>query len=756
MLRQPGGVPANVNRIALEIGHGEDLANDFFQDIRRRYLGESTAGPGQPSNAFDRNGGDIDAWFKRLTQERERALPSDAVRSGFNRRMLGFQQRLYAEHDQYLGQRTLQANLDAAHGAFYGIATDAIRAGERDPKVIHQRMQAAIPRIQQLHLVTPQQANAALFSAARAIAQQGIPGNPQLAVAIVREVLLGARTGTNGQTLAPLGASNEYAHLTNQVIEAAQRVAGEHQRKLDTQTIVKFREEAGNGRLNEEAFNRFIDDNPHVMGPSTQAHREAILLQNREAVARARQAQTEIAERLARQAASDASEAELNLFLQRRGDEGTLQTVPERMRTVKPNGETHEIQRQNLLDRARDNELARIQEWGRQTAEFERDLSMGGVVAPGTPTIEQRVFDRTYEFLNRNGLEHPQWRDTLAGGYAAATPAAVSGAQPPPILSEATRLYETLEARAPGMLERHLASQSARDFYRTYRIGRTSLRMDERQAMVFATTATADVGADDSRAPSLDKIEKALQYGDSFWLYPLQIARDAFWPWGETVSNYGDMRSDVSRLTRVLVRGGMNPDAALNLAVEDVRKQYTSINGFMVRTGDRVIESYGALLTNAGLQPRTFQDSVQRYLERYATENPEAVDATTEPSGTPPALIPSIAGAALPRGTTTTAGRRLSIRPTPNSTGVWTIIDTTTGVPVPSGSENMRQTITLRDLLGFEQRTQTEERDREAKRLSEETRRSQENARRAGAPGTVPRRTPRLRQRGWPEDDPNE
>ena len=63
MLTQPGGVPPAVNRVALEQGHGDDLARTHFEDIRRRYLGESTAAQGQPSNAFDRNSGDLDTWF---------------------------------------------------------------------------------------------------------------------------------------------------------------------------------------------------------------------------------------------------------------------------------------------------------------------------------------------------------------------------------------------------------------------------------------------------------------------------------------------------------------------------------------------------------------------------------------------------------------------------------------------------------------------------------------------------------------------
>ena len=220
---------------------------------------------------------------------------------------------------------------------------NSIAAGERDPAAIHQRMLGATPRAGALYRLTPAQTNAAMFSAARSIAEQGIPGNPDLGVQLVREMLLGQRTGADGRTMPPLGNSEQYAHLSNQVIEAAQRRAGELQRTLNRESIVQFRELAGNGQLDEDAFNKFIDDNPHVMGPSTQAHRESIILQNRTAVDKAREAQQRLAGELARRATAQASEDELNLFLQERGDAGTLNTIPERMSVLKPNGEPKEI-----------------------------------------------------------------------------------------------------------------------------------------------------------------------------------------------------------------------------------------------------------------------------------------------------------------------------------------------------------------------------------------------------------------------------
>jgi hypothetical protein len=134
----------------------------------------------------------------------------------------------------------------------------------------------------------------------------------------------------------------------------------------------------------------------------------------------------------------------------------------------------------------------------------------------------------------------------------------------------------------------------------------------------------------------------------------------------------------------------------------------------MVRTGDRIIELYGAQLRAAKLQPRSFEESVRRYLEAYAKENPAAEDPQA-PDFLTRMLFPPESGVSAP----VVAGRRLSIRPVTGATGTWAIVDATTGLPVPSGPNGMRQTIGLRDLLAFEQRTQAAEQDVEAKRLAD-------------------------------------
>jgi hypothetical protein len=248
--------------------------------------------------------------------------------------------------------------------------------------------------------------------------------------------------------------------------------------------------------------------------------------------------------------------------------------------------------------------------------------------------------------------------------------------------------------------------------------------MDERQALIAAARATNDIGGDESRAPAFRRVDEELQRGGSIW------------DWFSGITNFGDMREDIRRMSRALVRAGMTPDAAVRLAGEDVRSQYTNINGYMVRTGDRHVEAYGTLLRGANLQPRTFADSVTRYLEEYARENPAVADMITRPDPTTGEEV-------------TMPQRRLSIAPQTDGVGTWAIIDATTGLPVSPGPNGGRQTITMRDLVDFERRTQTEAGTAEARRLAAEAererRRALEEAERTPPPPPLG---------GWPDDTP--
>ncbi|MEI9901010.1 MAG: hypothetical protein WDN31_13715 [Hyphomicrobium sp.] len=640
---ESGDIPPEVNRAALEMGHGEDIARqDFEQDIYRRYLGESTDSSVNQGNAFDRDTGDVDAWFAGVAQEREQRVPkTEAAHLGYRRQMEGYRRQLIGEQTDYVAKRTKEANLDASYKDLYNTAVGSIGTGERDPVKIHGAMRETFEKTRKLHMLTPAETDEAMAVAANSIATQGIPGNPDLGVQLVKEIFLGAREG-----VAPLGNSAKYADVANKTIEQAQKTAGELQRKLNVTLKVDFAEQAGTGTLDEKGFTKFITDNPHVF---SQAESESILLTNRTSLNEAREKNKKVVAKLALQAEADASENDVNVMLDQAGKAGTLLTIPEKVTYKKPDGATATYGRQELLDRAVENKLAEIDAW-----------AQGVQKQPGAENVDVSAlkFERTLDYFKRNPIRNPAWRDLLDAGFSSAAPDTLAGAtQPPPLLLEAAKLYEDLEAKAPGILDRHLSDANAKDFYSTYRVARTLLRQDERQALHTAALATKGLQDETQFAPAYAAVETELAKAGSIW------------PWVQGIQNYGEMLPEVRRLGRVFVRAGASPTRALEQAGEAVRKQYTNVNGYMLRTSDRNIESFGSNMAALKLQPREFVDVVQDYLKRYASDQ-------HDPS-------------------------TLSVRPMTNGVGTWAVIDATTGFPIESNS-GLAPQFSLRELLQFE------------------------------------------------------
>lgn len=637
-----GDIPPEVNRDVLDLEHGEDVARSDFEDIRKRYQGESTSGNPLESNAFDRNTGDLDAWFKEVAKEKEKALPSDGSLYGWRKQMLGYQKQLYAEHDGFVTQRTKEKNLDGAYRDLYQTAVGAVASGERDPLKIHGAMREAFAKTAKVHLLSPQETDAAMAVVAKSIADQGIPGNPQLGVDIVKEIFLGSRDG-----VPPLGNSAQYADAAVKTIESAQKTAGDLQRKLNLETAVDLKEAATTGTLNEKEFVKFVTANPHIF---SDAEKESLLLQNRTSINTAREKQGKIVEKLALEAKAQTSEQEVSLLLRKAGDEGTLLTIPEKVSYTKADGEIGAYSRQELVDRAVEERLHEIDVWAQSVA---ADPASKGV------DVEALKLERQIAFFKQNPVKNPQWADVLNSAYSSAAPDTIAGAsQPPPHLLQAVSLYESLEAKAPGVLQRHLASDDAKDFYATYRVARTLMRQDERQALITASQATKGV-ADDPTAfsPAYDKLEDELSKAESSW------------PWAQGITNYGEMTSDVRRLGKALVRAGVSPTSALEKAGESVRGQYTNINGYMVRTADRFIEAFPAELASRKLPPEAFEDTVKSYLSEYVSSS--GIDADG-----------------------------LSIRRLSDGVGSWAVIDASTGFPIATTS-GLKPAFTASDLIEF-------------------------------------------------------
>ena len=62
-------LPDNVQQQAIEQGLGYRIGNEMLSDALRRVNGENTAPEGEPSNAFDRDNGDINEFWQGIMQE---------------------------------------------------------------------------------------------------------------------------------------------------------------------------------------------------------------------------------------------------------------------------------------------------------------------------------------------------------------------------------------------------------------------------------------------------------------------------------------------------------------------------------------------------------------------------------------------------------------------------------------------------------------------------------------------------------------
>ena len=704
------------NLVVLHTLHGEERARQDFQEMRRRYLGQSTAAQGQPSNAFDREHGDLDQFFADFTKEKVSGLPPNApmVNVAYLKQFEAYKRELYGEQDAYLQGRVKEANADAGYKAVVGTVDELVAGGGTDAKSVAGEVFKRLPKLRNMHMLSPQEADDAVVRAAQFIADRGIPGNPQLGPEVVRELLLSDRDG-----VGPIGGKAAYAHKATGILDAATKKAGELQRDGNVDVTVSFKEQASQGQLDEATFKEVMKANPGFM---THTQQEAILLQNREARLKAREKLRKEVDRIALEAKSQTSELEITGMLGQHGDKGTLLAIPEGVQHVKKDGTIGTYSREALLKRAVHEQLTSGDAWVKSvtTPASASPQDMSVVLRPEQATAER--FARDVEWFTKNQLTNPQWQDTLNRGFAAASPDNIAKGQMPPVLTQALALYSQLEAGHVGVLKRHLSSKSARDFYEVYSAVR-QWSGDERQAILQATMA-----ADPEQAALKRK------------LVDKEMKKTGSWaPWADSVVNLGDMRDDVRELATVLVRAGMQPEDALPVAGEKVRKAYTNINGNMVRTADRNVESFGTVLRSAGLQPRDFGDVVRDYLTAWDEKTSGRADQKA-----PHAAIGSAAG---PGGLFVDAWlepekgslqsdpalppRRLSIRPVSEGAGTWAVVDMSNPwAPVAESPRGLPQVFSLRDLMAFEKSKQGPARQKQFDDLTKRNKAAREAAER--------------------------
>ncbi|MFK8253273.1 hypothetical protein [Ancylobacter terrae] len=233
--------------------------------------------------------------------------------------------------------------------------------------------------------------------------------------------------------------------------------------------------------------------------------------------------------------------------------------------------------------------------------------------------------------LNKNGLVDPQWTSVLKAGPSAATHEALEKGQVPPALKSGIALYETLYARNPRLLAKHVG-ESEQFFYEAYRVARQDMGYDEAGSLAAAVRFTDTANPQEipqSLRQDFLKLREGLaklRAGTWEWMSP-----SSWWLPGVSGNGIGavtvtdDVARKMERWGEFYVRLGKPPEEALEMAVSRVRDVHTVINGTPVPTNDRTT-------------PPNFKDMATWKLKQWArtygaTYGLDAKDLTVRASG---------------------------------------------------------------------------------------------------------------------------
>lgn len=234
-----------------------------------------------------------------------------------------------------------------------------------------------------------------------------------------------------------------------------------------------------------------------------------------------------------------------------------------------------------------------------------RDLRIQAIRDAKLPP--ERETSALLDLAEKGREEIPAWTSLFEMGGAAATPQALSqkpvAGRPggplvegplPPDLDKGFRLYKDLYRANPTVLDRHIKSDAERDFWETARV-LTDNGLADREALMEARRITSTTSNHDLTFsyPEMDSIEKQVRihYRSSFF--------DMF---HDDVTNAGPIMLHVKELASVYRRAGMPQEQAIQTALDRIDRNFTMVNGWLVRTNERKTPTDFKPLIEAKLQ----------------------------------------------------------------------------------------------------------------------------------------------------------
>ena len=515
----------------MEHQYGVKMARHRRDDMLSRINGVSTAGEGQPSNAFDPVNGDIEQWLAETSQEDTTALVgNEAAMGGYLSTMGRVREQLNSAGTRAKLAEAKRQNLETV----YGNIMEEVKVGAEQgasPEQVYKNIRSHFSNNEKLLGVSKKEQDAELVKAAEVLAEQGH-------VDLVEKIFTDKRGGVGS-----LGDTREYAAKALKLREKAQKVSAEHATEAGYKRRVLFKEAASDGALDEKA----LDADPSL----SQSEKESLKVQNHNAQ-RTIQAKSQYVTQYTQQ------EQAIDSTLLRLVQDGQLHKLGSELTTDPRTGEPL------------------ISKTGTEKAYTKEQLRTRAANLLEKMTTKMKMTHaQTVQLFAKSGLPHPVWQQALKDGAGSLTVFDASKGIIPPALKDALSVYKQIKAVDAGYFVHIKADQSTMDFYENVRIAEELDGQSLEQAVASAQAIRAnDVG--------IDVKARQVRYSELESMVNALKKKPVDWGIDTSVDNAFELAGRAESLGRYYINRGYTPKQAFDRAVDRVQSESVVVNGSMV------------------------------------------------------------------------------------------------------------------------------------------------------------------------------
>lgn len=575
-----GGMTFEEAQKAVDEGSIHEMQNPWFKAAfmkqygQRAALKQAAGLADQYQNKFDRENGDVEQLIAGTAKPTLDKFGNDRhFLAGYTSVFNPAAAKLRAEQDQYKASRVAGEVRQGVYEVGTGIISQGIQKGQSADEIV-ANVRTTYAGNKTLLNVPYAEQDAEVFRIAETLTNS-IEGssNPKLQREVVEKLLNGDRTAPDGKQLGSLANNRNFASKAVNLLEKADASL----RKVNDRTAFDRRmhwdEQATQGTLSDKSYEELQAEHAANPGRFTDGfvlslkHRSDAVLEARRAEVAAREEKVRIRQLADQQRGAVLEGAAVAATrdgmwtvgdAQVIGDDGTMKTLS-----------------------------------AQKVKEQTRDLFLQSSAAKGG----DGQFDREVEWFSRNSeVTHPRWESLLKSGYAQATQSTLSGSQAPKGFNDAIALYANLRAKAPQLVGQYVSGDALK-FYDAAVLGQ-----EMGQDPLTAARNSFEINKDPTKFETsawrkkFDELKAAVR----------QSNNRAWGPDGMP-SNAGEIINEIDKQSEYFSKLGYDNDVALKASVDNVTRNWTRVNGALVKTGDQRI-------------PKDMGPMAERYIANYAAK----------------------------------------------------------------------------------------------------------------------------------------